>query len=41
MEADFKQQLKEMQLDKDVIKSRARVHARLREQEHDLERELS
>jgi type IV secretory pathway VirD2 relaxase len=41
MEADFKEQLKEMQLEKDVIKSRARVHAQQREQQHELERELS
>jgi hypothetical protein len=31
--ADFKERLKEIQLSKDVIKNRARVHARERGQE--------
>lgn len=36
LEADFKERLKEIQLSKDVIKNRARVHARRREQELEL-----
>jgi type IV secretory pathway VirD2 relaxase len=33
VQADFKERLKEIQLSKDVVKNRARVHAREREQE--------
>jgi len=36
VEPDFKQRLKDLQLSKDVIKNRAREHARRREQELEL-----